>query len=147
MLCLVRKSLILLFKKRLFKTLHNVQYCSLKGHSDRASNSSCRQTTKDSPTWSLLGSSKLSGKLGATCDWRYQLRALYISQWHGFLCQNEMNWWMDCGIFSDFVLQILIRIWENSSKISGSDTFSSACEDQLSYSRYRQYREGVERER
>ena len=54
---------------------------------------------------------------------------------------------MDCGIFSDFVLQILIRIWEKSSKISGSDTFSSACEDQLSYSRYRQYREGVERER
>ena len=53
---------------------------------------------------------------------------------------------MDCGIFSDFVLQILIRIWENSSKISGSDTFSSACEDQLSYSRYRQYREVVKRE-
>ena len=31
-------------------------------------------------------------------------------------------------------------------KISGSDTFSFACEDHLSYSRYRQYKGGRERE-
>ena len=41
----------------------------------------------------------------------------------------------------------MVRIWEKSIKISGSDTFSSACETLLSYSRYRQYRQGVERER
>ena len=54
---------------------------------------------------------------------------------------------MDCGLFPDFVLESMVRIWEKSSKISGSDTFSSACEEQLSFSKYRQYREGVERER
>ena len=31
-----------------------------------------------------------------------------ISLWHGFLCQNKMNLWMDCGNFSDFVLGSLI---------------------------------------
>ena len=31
-------------------------------------------------------------------------------------------------------------------KISGSDTFSFACEDHLSYSRYQQYKGGRERE-
>ena len=55
-----------------------------------------------------------------------------MSLWHEFLCQNEMDWWMDCGIFSDFVLERMVMIWENSSKISGSDTFSSACEAHLS---------------
>ena len=34
-----------------------------------------------------------------------------------------MKWGMDCGIFFEFLLDTMMRIWENSSKISGSDTF------------------------
>ena len=49
-----------------------------------------------------------------------------MSLWHEFLCKNEMDWWMDCGIFTDFVLERILMIWENSSKIALFETGSSS---------------------
>ena len=51
--------------------------------------------------WKRLGNTKLATP--GLC------KLVGISLWHGFLCQNKMKLWMDCGNFSDFVLGSLIR--------------------------------------
>ena len=88
-----------------------------------ASQAGSTVSTPHPQNWSLIGSHRWRGGKLSHFDRSFfchnemptkiqrtgLCKLVGISLWHGFLCQNKMKLWMDCGNFSDFVLGSLIR--------------------------------------